>query len=106
MTFDALSAANAYRNQLKLNQNLGDSSEASGSADGSAFSKLVQDGLKDFTQGQYKAEELKLDSLTGGKVDLTELVAAVSSAELTLNTVVAVRDKVISAYQDIIRMPI
>ncbi|NBX04163.1 MAG: flagellar hook-basal body complex protein FliE, partial [Alphaproteobacteria bacterium] len=47
-----------------------------------------------------------MEALTGGKVDLTDLVTAVSSAELTLNTVVAVRDKVINAYQEIIRMPI
>ena len=32
--------------------------------------------------------------------------AAVTAAELTLETVVAIRDKVISAYQDIIKMPI
>jgi len=31
---------------------------------------------------------------------------AVSEAELTLNTVVAVRDKVLEAYREILRMPI
>jgi flagellar hook-basal body complex protein FliE len=41
-----------------------------------------------------------------GKAELHDMVAAISNAELTLQTVVAVRDKVIGAYQDIMRMPI
>ncbi len=41
-----------------------------------------------------------------GKADLTDVVTAVSEAETALNAVVAVRDRVISAYQEIIKMPI
>jgi flagellar hook-basal body complex protein FliE len=40
------------------------------------------------------------------KADLTDVVQAVTSAELTLQTVVAVRDRLIAAYQEIMRMPI
>jgi flagellar hook-basal body complex protein FliE len=41
-----------------------------------------------------------------GKAELADVVSAVSQAEVALQTVVAVRDKVIAAYQDIMRMPI
>ena len=41
-----------------------------------------------------------------GKADIVDVVSAVNSAELTLDTVVAVRDKVIAAYQSIMQMPI
>jgi flagellar hook-basal body complex protein FliE len=41
-----------------------------------------------------------------GHGDLTQVVTAVSQAELALQTTVAVRDRVIQAYQDIIKMPI
>lgn len=41
-----------------------------------------------------------------GAADLTDVVTAVGKAELTLQTVVAVRDKVIQAYQEVLRMPI
>ena len=41
-----------------------------------------------------------------GEADITDVVQAVTSAELTLQTVVAVRDRMISAYQEIMRMPI
>jgi len=40
-----------------------------------------------------------------GQANLTDVVEAVSSAELTLQTVVAVRDRMLSAYQEIMRMP-
>ena len=46
------------------------------------------------------------DQIVAGKADLTDVVTAVSEAETALNTVVAIRDRVISAYQDIIKMPI
>ncbi len=38
--------------------------------------------------------------------DLGCVVTAVSSAEVTMQAVIAARDKVVSAYQDILRMPI
>ena len=41
-----------------------------------------------------------------GKADMTQVVTAVSNAEVTLQAAVAVRDKVIQAYLDVIRMPI
>lgn len=107
MTVNFLAAANAYRNQLALQSDISESGESDDSS-GSAkltFSDLVKDGLKNAVDTQYKAEATKMDSMTG-KVELSDLVASVNNAELTLNTVVAIRDRVISAYQDIIRMPI
>jgi flagellar hook-basal body complex protein FliE len=41
-----------------------------------------------------------------GRADLTEVVTAVSAAEVTMQAVVAVRDRVVQAYQEILRMPI
>jgi flagellar hook-basal body complex protein FliE len=41
-----------------------------------------------------------------GRADLVDVVTAVAAAESTLETVIAVRDEVIKAYQDIMRMPI
>jgi flagellar hook-basal body complex protein FliE len=41
-----------------------------------------------------------------GKAELMDVVTAISSAEASLDTVMAVRDQVISAYQEIMRMPI
>jgi flagellar hook-basal body complex protein FliE len=41
-----------------------------------------------------------------GQADIVDVVNAVNAAELSLDTVVAVRDKVIQAYQSIMQMPI
>ena len=54
---------------------------------------------------EYKSESMSAQSLAN-KAEYHELVTAVNNAELTLRTVVSIRDKMISAYQDIIRMPI
>ncbi|MEM6903398.1 MAG: flagellar hook-basal body complex protein FliE, partial [Pseudomonadota bacterium] len=35
----------------------------------------------------------------------TDVVMAVNNAEITLQSVVSIRDRVISAYQEILRMP-
>jgi flagellar hook-basal body complex protein FliE len=41
-----------------------------------------------------------------GQGSVTDVVLALQRAELTLKTAVAVRDRVIAAYQDVLRMPI
>lgn len=69
------------------------------------FSELVTNALGDAASAGYKTESLSTQSLAG-KAEMHELVAAVANAELTLNTVVAIRDKVIGAYNDIVKMPI
>lgn len=107
MTVDALNAAKAYGNQLKIMQNAGDGStdESSGSTGGSPFMKMVQDAVKSAVNTETGSETKQLQSLTG-KVELTNLTTSVANAELTLNAVVAIRDRVINAYNDIIKMSI
>ncbi len=41
-----------------------------------------------------------------GEASLPEVVQAITASEVTLQTVVAIRDRVISAYQEIMRMPV
>ena len=41
-----------------------------------------------------------------GQAEMVDVVTAVSNAEMVLETVTTVRDRVISAYQEIMRMPI
>ncbi|MDI9408036.1 MAG: flagellar hook-basal body complex protein FliE [Candidatus Pacebacteria bacterium] len=69
------------------------------------FSSLVENGLKGAIEGG-KAAEAQSFKAVAGQAEITDVVSAVANAELTLQTVVAVRDKVVSAYQEIMRMPI
>lgn len=71
---------------------------------------------EDFAGLVKNATQTAIDSLKGGErmsmkaiagqADLTEVITAVSAAEITLQTVMSVRDKVITAYNEIMRMPI
>lgn len=74
-------------------------------ADDSNFASMVTDSLNSAMQSGRQAEELSLKQISG-EADLKDVVTAVANAEHTLETVVAVRDKVLSAYQEILRMPI
>lgn len=53
-----------------------------------------------------KTSEATAVAGVAGKADLQSVVEAVTNAELTLSKVTAVRDRVIAAYQEILRMPI
>ena len=52
-----------------------------------------------------RSEKMSIAAIND-RADITQVVTAVAEAELTLQTVVNVRDKVLEAYKDIIRMPV
>jgi flagellar hook-basal body complex protein FliE len=69
------------------------------------FATLLGQSLNNAIATGQAAESQALSAVNGGG-DLTQVVTAVSRAELTLQTTVALRDRVLQAYQDIIKMPI
>ncbi len=72
---------------------------------GSDFAKMVQGAISDAVQTS-KAAETQMANQVQGKAQLIDVVTAVSSAQASLQTVMAVRDEVISAYQEIMHMTI
>lgn len=72
---------------------------------GPGFSEVLQQVAKDAIDTTKTAEKASMQAVEG-KADLNQVVGAVTAAELTVQTVTAVRDRVISAYQEILRMPI
>jgi flagellar hook-basal body complex protein FliE len=71
----------------------------------SSFAQMVQGAIKDAVQTS-KAAEAQMQAQVQGKAQLIDVATAISSAESSLQTVVAVRDEVISAYQQIMQMQI
>lgn len=69
------------------------------------FASLVKSTV-DEAIANNKTAELKSMQAVKGTADMQDVVLAVSNAEMALQTVVAVRDKVVSAYQEILQMPI
>jgi flagellar hook-basal body complex protein FliE len=102
MAINVSGAINAYANAGRIAS--GASSQAS-AIGGNSFGKLVQDAAKSVVDGLGKSEQATMQAVTG-KADLAGVAEAVTNAQVALQTVVAVRDRVISAYQDIIKMPI
>jgi len=74
-------------------------------AGGDDFASLVKDAATQSINTLKQGEAASVMGLAG-KLDLTQVVTAVSNAELTLQTAVSVRDKVVQSYLDILRMPI
>jgi flagellar hook-basal body complex protein FliE len=104
MDISSNKAASAYAAQMRNAMGGGEAEDTAAGAAGGAFSDLLSKAIDTVVESQNSAETAKMQAVTG-KIDTAELVTALASAELTLNTVVAIRDRVISAYQDIIRMP-
>ncbi len=93
-------AAGAYQNALK---NLG--GESAKKTGDNAFGDMVKNSLEGAIDAQ-KVSERTTSAAVEGNADTIDVLQAVTEAETTLNTVLAVRDRLVSAYQEIMRMPI
>ena len=103
--FNAVAAA--YNNASKL---ITDAAKTSSGAlgqgsQGADFGKILTDQLQGVMDAGKKSDQLSLDMING-KANVVDVVTAISQTELAMESMVAVRDKVISAYEEIMRMPI
>ena len=73
--------------------------------EGPDFGAMVTHAMNDVVSSS-KAAEHQMAAHTQGKADLVDVVTSISSAQASLQTMMAVRDQVISAYQSILNMPI
>ena len=97
----AHAAATAYANAAKA----AGPGIAARDEGGSGFAELLKQAA-DGAIGSLQQGEAASIKAMNGKADIAEVVTAVTNAEVSLQTVTAVRDRVIQAYQDILRMPI
>ena len=107
MAIAPAAATAAYQAAAKIGSNAAASGAAmpGGAAAPQNFSDFLHGAMKDAVTTMKSGEEMAARQPTG-QADMVSVVNAVNSAELTLDTVVAVRDKVIQAYQSIMQMPI
>jgi flagellar hook-basal body complex protein FliE len=103
MAIDLAKAVAAYARSATSGSGPGLAAPARNGGEG--FANLVRDSLNGAIDIGRAAEQVSTKAI-GGQADLNQVVTAVNNAEVTLQTVLAVRDKVIQAYQDIVRMPI
>jgi flagellar hook-basal body complex protein FliE len=95
------SAVSAY-NRAAKGPGAGGMEPRDGGGDFASLVKGAMQGVRDMGQ---TAERASLAAVVG-RADLSAVTTAVAEAELALQTVVAVRDRVIEAYKEIMRMPV
>ena len=69
------------------------------------FGEMMKQATVDAIETVKGGEKATAQAITG-KAELADVVEAMTAAELTLQTVSAVRDRMLNAYQEIMRMPI
>ncbi|MBO9623722.1 MAG: flagellar hook-basal body complex protein FliE [Sphingomonas sp.] len=106
MSIGALDATSAYGRVAGIGNALGGGKPAARTdGAGGGFGAMVED-LVVGTADQMRTAEKASAMQVAGKGDLIDVVTAIGAAETALDTMVAVRDRVVGAYTDIMRMQI
>jgi flagellar hook-basal body complex protein FliE len=102
-----IAAANAYAALARLNDQTSNLSSALGNTEGSGpnFGSILKDVINAVSQSAQKSDT-QAQAVATGKANMVDVVTAVAETETTVQTLVSVRDKVIAAYEDILKMPI
>ena len=100
VTPSAAAAADAYGRVDRGEVGAGTTGGAAGD-----FGATLQRAMQGAVDGGHAADTQALQAITGSG-NLTDVVTALARAELTLQTATTIRDRVVQAYQDIMKMPI
>jgi flagellar hook-basal body complex protein FliE len=97
-------AASAYANLARI-LDTGGAGKTSDSSGGPSFGDLLKDALGSVVDGGRKADAQSV-AMASGKANVMDVVTAVAETDVKVSTLVSVRDKVIAAYEDIMKMTI
>ena len=98
-------AANAYASLAKI---IGQPDGGAGKgteAGGPSFSAVLKDAIGNVVDAGKKSDAQSV-AMASGKANVMDVVTAVAETDVAVSTLVSVRDRVIAAYEDILRMPI
>ena len=108
MEIGAFDAAAAYGRSLKTLAPVARETvvaPAPNEGGGSSFGSMIQTMVSD-AAGSLRTAEAESAKQVAGKGDMIDVVTAIGAAEMALDTVVAVRDRVVNAYSEVMRMQI
>ena len=98
-------ALNAYQQALgRINGQTGQIAAPEQAKPSAGFGEMVKSAIENTVDAQNQAEKVTIAGIQG-KADIQDVVLAVANAETALETVVAVRDTAIKAYNTIMQMP-
>ncbi|MBK5957674.1 flagellar hook-basal body complex protein FliE [Rhodoplanes elegans] len=101
-------AANAYATTARLGTPGAGLSKTIGDLAGGKpgdFGAMLRDAVQDVAAAGHKAD-VNSHALANGKANIVDVVTAVAETETAIASLVSVRDKVIQAYEEIMRMTI
>ena len=96
-------AANAYASFARMMETGGGAKPSD--AGGQSFGALLKDAVGSVLETGRKSDAQTI-AMASGKANVMDVVTAVAETDVAVSTLVSVRDKVISAYEDIMKMPI
>jgi len=103
MVMNIANALSAYK-QAGVGSILG-SGTTNAASSSSGFSDVLSGFMTDTVDSVKKGEQMAAQGAVG-KADLQDVIMAVNDAEIMMQTVTSIRDKVITAYQEILRTSI
>jgi flagellar hook-basal body complex protein FliE len=98
-------AANAYASLARIADPSSGLGKAVGETQGPSFGALLKDALGSVLEAG-KASDAQQRAMVAGKANIVDVVTAVSETEVAVEALVSVRDRMIQAYEEIMRMPI
>ena len=96
-------AANAYASLARM-MDSGAAGKGPETA-GPSFSSVLKDAVGSVVDAGRKSDAQTV-AMASGKANVMDVVTAVAETDVAVSTLVSVRDKVISAYEDIMKMAI
>jgi flagellar hook-basal body complex protein FliE len=98
-------AANAYASLARVADPSAGLARAAGEAGGPSFGSLLKDAIGSVVESGRKSDA-QSTAMAAGKSNIVDVVTAVSETEVAVSALVSVRDRMIQAYEEIMRMPI
>jgi flagellar hook-basal body complex protein FliE len=71
-----------------------------------SFASVLKDSINQLNQSQVDADRMTNKLINGDNVDLSQVMIVQQKANITLQAAVEVRNKVIDAYQEMMRMQV
>lgn len=105
MPIEASFAAKLYESAQRIAKPEIAPEEAGPSRRGASFSEALEAAAGSMGQTLRSGEAAARAAMTG-QADVQSVVEALTATELALQTAVAVRDRVVEAYQEVLRMPV
>lgn len=109
MTIPTSAAASAYQATAQLAESIAQAGNQAGSGPVASAGEQFQDLLSNAVNSVAEAGrnvEAQTMAAAQGQGDMIDVVTAVAETEIALQSMVSLRDRVISSYEEIMRMPI